>query len=163
MLSIIAAISENNALGKQGQLLCHLPDDLRHFKEITLGSPVIMGSSTYLSLPKRPLPKRQNIVITSKQNAAFEGADVAHSIAEACNMVRETEQAFVIGGGGIYRQFLPLVDQLYITHIHHTWGDADTFFPAIDHALWQCISEEYHTADERNPYAYTFAKYVRRK
>ena len=163
MLSIIAAISENNALGKHGQLLCHLPDDLRHFKEITLGSPVIMGSTTYLSLPKRPLPKRQNIVITSRQDAVFEGADVAHSIAEACNMVRETEQAFVIGGGSIYRQFLPLVDQLYITHIHHTWDDADTFFPSIDHAVWQCISEEHHTADKRNPYAYTFAKYVRRK
>ena len=121
-----------------------------------------MGSTTYLSLPKRPLPKRQNIVITSRQDAVFEGADVAHSIAEACNMVQETEQAFVIGGGNIYRQFLPIVDKLYITHIHHTWDDADTFFPAIDPAVWQCISEEHHPADERNPYAYTFAEYVRR-
>ena len=88
MLSIIAAISEENAIGKQGNLLCHLPNDLRHFKEITLGSSVIMGSSTYLSLPKRPLPKRQNIFLTNKQDAVFEGADVAHSMEEALDMVR---------------------------------------------------------------------------
>ena len=161
MLSIIAAISEENAIGKQGNLLCHLPNDLRHFKEITLGSSIIMGSSTYLSLPKRPLPKRQNIVITGRQDAIFEGADVAHSIEEALEMIREVEEAFVIGGGSIYRQMMPLADKLYITHIHHSWPDADTFFPEISPEEWLLQTAEEHPADKDNPYVYTFAEYVR--
>ena len=161
MLSIIAAISEENAIGKGGELLCHLPNDLRHFKEITLGGSVIMGSATYLSLPRRPLPKRQNIVITSRQDAVFEGADVAHSIEEALQMVREVEEAFVIGGGSIYRQMMPLADKLHITHIHHSWPDADTFFPEITKEEWLLQTAEEHPADKDNPYIYTFAEYVR--
>ncbi|MCI5681554.1 MAG: dihydrofolate reductase [Paludibacteraceae bacterium] len=161
MLSIIAAISEDNAIGKGGELLCHLPNDLRHFKQITLGSAVIMGSATYLSLPRRPLPKRQNIVITSRQDAVFEGADVAHSIEEALQMVSEVEEAFVIGGGSIYRQMMPLADKLYITHIHHSWPDADTFFPEIKKEEWLLQTAEEHPADNDNPYIYTFAEYVR--
>lgn len=161
MLSIIAAISEENAIGKQGNLLCHLPGDLRHFKQITLGSSVIMGSATYLSLPKRPLPKRQNIVITTKQDAVFEGADVAHSIEEAIEMVREVEEAFIIGGGSIYRQMMPYADKLYITHIHHSWSDADTFFPEISSEEWVLKDAEEHPADEENAYTYTFAEYER--
>ncbi|MBP3576422.1 MAG: dihydrofolate reductase, partial [Paludibacteraceae bacterium] len=115
------------------------------------------------SLPKHPLPNRRNIVLSDRADFTFEQTEVAHSIPEVMEMIAPEEQAFIIGGGMVYRQFLPLVDKLYITHIHHTWEDADTFFPEIDSAIWQCISEERHEADEKNPYAHTFAVYTKRE
>lgn len=163
MLNLIVAISENNAIGKAGDLLCHLPDDLRHFKQVTTGCTVVMGERTFFSLPRHPLPNRRNIVLSDRADFAFDNTEVAHSIDEVKSLITNDEQAFIIGGGMVYRQFLPIVDKLYITHIHHSWDDADTFFPAIDPAVWQRISEEHHLADERNPYAYTFAEYVRRR
>ena len=161
MLNIIVAISENNAIGKAGDLLCHMSDDLRHFKQLTTGHTVVMGSHTYLSLPRRPLPNRRNIVLTSRTDAAWEGTEVARSVEEVLAMTANEEQVFIIGGGVVYRQFLPMADKLFVTHIHHTWDDADTFFPAIDTAQWRCVSEETHPADDRNPYPYTFAEYIR--
>ena len=112
MLSIIAAVAENNALGKGGDLLCHLPNDLKHFKATTLGAPVIMGSHTYLSLPRRPLPKRRNIVITTREAALFEGAEVARSLQEALRMAQDAPQVFILGGGMVYREAMPLTDKL---------------------------------------------------
>ena len=157
MLSLIVAIAENNAIGKAGDLLCHLPNDLQYFKRQTSGCTVIMGERTFFSLPKHPLPNRRNIVLSDRADFTFEQTEVAHSIPEVMEMIAPEEQAFIIGGGMVYRQFLPLVDKLYITHIHHTWEDADTFFPEIDPTIWQCISEEHHEADEKNPYTHTFA------
>ena len=162
MISIIVAIAENNAIGKRGDLLCHMPADLKHFKEVTSGHTVLMGERTYLSLPKRPLPKRRNIVLTDVAGRTFEGAETAYSIPELLEMVRNENEAFVIGGGMVYRQFMPLADKLYITHIHHAWEDADTFFPVIDAAVWQSASEERHAADADNPYDYTFTEYIKR-
>lgn len=162
MLSIIVAVAENNAIGKQGDLLCHMPADLKHFKEVTQGHTVLMGERTYLSLPKRPLPKRRNIVLTDVAGRTFEGAEVAYSIPELMEMVRNEDEAFVIGGGMVYRQFMPLADKLYITHLHHAWEDADTFFPVIDTRIWQVASEEHHFADADNPYDYTFTEYIKR-
>ena len=162
MLSIIVAISENNAIGKAGDLLCHLPNDLQYFKRQTSGCTVVMGKKTFESLPKRPLPNRRNIVLTQQADFTYEQTEVAHSVPELMDMLRADEQVFIIGGGQVYRQFLPLVDKLYITHIHHTWDDADTFFPEIDPSIWQCISEEHHDADDRHPYTYTFAVYTKR-
>ena len=129
MISIIVAIAENYAIGKKGDLLCHMPADLKHFKEITSGQTVLMGERTFFSLPKQ---------------------------------LKEEDEAFVIGGGMVYRQMMPLADKLYITHIHHSWEDADTFFPEIDPALWEQTSAERHEADDKNPYAYTFCTYNRR-
>lgn len=162
MLSIIVAIAEDHAIGKAGGLLCHLPNDLKHFKEITTGSTILMGERTYFSLPRRPLPKRRNIVITTQTDFEQEGTEVAHSIEEALRLVQNEEEAFVIGGGSIYKQMLPYADKLYITHIHHTWNDADTFFPEIDQQEWELQNEEEHTADEANPYPYSFAEYTRK-
>ena len=162
MISIIVAIAENYAIGKRGDLLCHMPADLKHFKEITSGHTVLMGERTYLSLPKRPLPKRRNIVLTDVAGRTFEGAETAYSIPELLEMVKNEDEAFVIGGGMVYRQFMPLADKLYITHIHHAWEDADTFFPVIDAAVWQSASEEHHAADADNPYDYTFTEYIKR-
>ncbi len=196
MISIIVAISEENAIGKQGGLLCHLPNDLKHFKTVTSGSTVIMGERTFLSLPinkttgTHALPNRRNIVITDNKEHAYEGAEMAYSIEDAIKLANtlpiysstplpqedtlppypptplhptKASEAFVIGGGMVYRQFMPLADKLYITHIHHSWKDADTFFPEIRQDEWQLVSAERQEADENNPYPHTFAVYTRRK
>ena len=119
-----------------------------------------MGERTFLSLPKHPLPNRRNIVLTDVLGKRFEGAEVAYSMDTLLSMLKdEKEEVFIIGGGMVYRQFFPVADKLYITHIHHTWNDADTFFPEITSDVWQLIAEERHAADEKNPYAFTFAEY----
>ena len=173
MISIIVAIAENYAIGKKGDLLCHMPADLKHFKDITSGQTVMMGERTFFSLPKHPLPNRRNIVLTDVAGKTFEGAEAVYSIDEMVKKVEsrktatsslkvESEEAFVIGGGMVYRQMMPLADKLYITHIHHSWEDADTFFPEIKESEWKLLNAEHHSADEKNPYDYTFATYGRR-
>ncbi len=164
MLSIIVAISENNAIGQKGGLLCHLPADLKHFKDITSGHPVLMGERTYLSLPKRPLPNRRNIVLTDNPQFAAEGVEIVHSIPEALQLINEdsTAEFFIIGGGMVYRQFFALADKLYITRIHHTWNDADTFFPEIKDNEWQVIKQGDCASDDKNPYNYTFLEYIKK-
>jgi len=161
MISIIVAIAENYAIGKKGDLLCHMPEDLKHFKQITGGHTVMMGERTFLSLPKHPLPNRRNIVLTDQVGKQFEGAETVYSLDEMVAAVDPQEEAFVIGGGMVYRQMMPRADKLYITHIHHSWEDADTFFPEIDPAIWRQTAAERHPADEKNPYDYTFAEYER--
>lgn len=162
MISIIVAIAENYAIGKKGDLLCHMPADLKHFKDITSGKTVMMGERTFFSLPKHPLPNRRNIVLTDVAGKTFEGAEAVYSIDEMVHCVNGEEEAFVIGGGMVYRQMMPLADKLYITHIHHSWEDADTFFPEIKESEWKLLNAERHFADEKNPYDYTFATYGRR-
>ena len=162
MISIIVAIAENYAIGKKGDLLCHMPADLKHFKTITSGHTVMMGERTFLSLPKHPLPNRRNIVLTDVKGKTFEGAETVYSLDEMEAKVRPDEEAFVIGGGMVYRQMMERADKLYITYIHHSWPDADTFFPEIDPTVWKQLSAERHEADENNPYDYTFAEYGRR-
>ncbi|MCQ2331216.1 MAG: dihydrofolate reductase [Paludibacteraceae bacterium] len=171
MISIIVAISTNNAIGQKGDLLCHMPADLKHFKTITTGHPVLMGERTFYSLPKRPLPNRRNIVLTDNPAFAAEGVEVVHSIPEAQQLINDSPthqltdspETFIIGGGMVYRQFFPLADKLYITHIHHTFPDADTFFPEITADEWELVSEEKHQADENNPFDYSFCEYTRKK
>lgn len=166
MISIIVAVAEQNAIGQKGDLLCHMPADLRHFKEVTSGHTVIMGKRTYFSLPiskktgTHALPNRKNIVITDVAGETFDGAEAAYSIEEAIKLAGG--DVYIIGGGMIYRQFMPIADKLYITHIHHAFAEADTFFPAIESETWQVIAEEQHTADEQNPYDYHFAEYIRK-
>ncbi len=163
MISIIVAVAENYAIGKKGDLLCHMPADLKHFKEITSGHTVMMGERTFLSLPKHPLPNRRNIVLTDVAGKTFEGAETVYSLDELRAKSEELrEEAFVIGGGMVYKQAMEFADKLYITHIHHSWPDADTFFPEIDLNIWKQLSAEKHSADENNPYDYTFAEYGRR-
>lgn len=169
MISIIVAIAENYAIGKKGDLLCHLPADLKHFKEITSGKTVMMGERTFFSLPKHPLPNRRNIVLTDIAGKTFEGAEAVYSIEEAVKVSQkptansQCDEVFVIGGGMVYRQMMPLADKLYITHIHHSWEDADTFFPEIKAEEWELESAEKHYADESNPYDFTFCTYNRRR
>ena len=160
MISIIVAVAENYAIGKKGDLLCHMPEDLKHFKAITSGKTVMMGERTFLSLPKHPLPNRRNIVLTDVPGKTFEGAETVYSIDEMVKCCND-EETFVIGGGMVYRQMMERADKLYITHIHHSWPDADTFFPEIDPKIWKQLSAEHHSANENNPYAFTFAEYVK--
>ena len=167
-MNLIVAIDEQNAIGKQGNLLCHLSADLKHFKALTTGHTVVMGSRTYLSLPRRPLLNRRNIVLTHQDAALFEGAEVVRSIEDILALNKNSnsnspiipdDELFIIGGGQVYEQLLPFSDKLYITRIHHTFPDADTFFPAIAPTLWQLVSTEYFPADDKNPYDYSFEEY----
>lgn len=154
-ISIIVAIAENFAIGKENKLLFHLPDDLKRFKRITLGHPVIMGRNTLLSLPGWPLPGRRNIVITDNLTDNFPGCETVFSVEEAISKVREEAEAFVIGGGSLYRQFFPLAVKLYLTLVHRPFEDADTWFPEIDFSAWREVSREDHY-DENNGFSYSY-------
>ncbi len=162
MISIIVAIAQNLAIGKNNDLLWHLPADLKHFKQLTTGRTVIMGERTFLSLPRRPLPNRRNIVITDKADLQFDGCEMAHSIDEAARLCRPDEENFVIGGGSIYRQFMPLADTLHITWVYRDF-DADTFFPAIDAATWEAVAQSERQRDEATGLEFAFVTYKRRK
>lgn len=156
MLGAIVIIAENGAIGKSGQLLCHLPADLKHFKSVTMGYPIIMGRKTFDSLPKGALPGRMNVVVT--RNSDFSATDVVvcHSIEEALDATANAEKRFIIGGAQLYAATIEYVDTLYLTLLHATFPDADTFFPTIDASEWEEVSRETHPSDDRNPFSYTF-------
>ena len=159
--NIIVAISDNNAIGKDNALLWHISEDLRFFRRTTLGSPVIMGRKTFESIGKA-LPSRVNIVISRGFSTAEEVA-VCSSLEDAFKVAEETnlEKCFVIGGGQIYSQALPLVDKLVVTHVHTVIEDADTFFPAIDPAIWQVAQRSELFTDEETGYTFEFVEYQR--
>lgn len=155
-LSLIVAIDENNGMGKENNLPWHLPADLKHFKTLTTGHPIIMGRKTYDSIGK-PLPNRRNIVIT-RQNINIEGVEVVQSLDEAIGICNSEEEVFVIGGAQIFELTLDRADILYLTLIHHNF-DADTFFPELDPDSWKQEESILHEPDEKNNYSYTFIKY----
>lgn len=160
MVTIIAAIAENNALGKDNQLIWYLPADLKRFKKTTLNHVVIMGRKTYESLGK-PLPKRTNIIITRDKNYKAEGCIVVNSIAEALKVAeKEDENPFILGGAEIYNQVMPATDRLDITFVHHKF-EADVFFPEIDKTIWKETSREDFKADDKNKYDYSFVTFER--
>lgn len=160
-ISIIVAIAQNFAIGKNNDLLFHLPEDLKRFKEITSGHTIIMGRNTLLSLPKWPLPNRRHIVITDNQNDRFEGCETVFSIEEAIEKIRHEKEAFVIGGGMIYRQFYPLAGKLYLTLVHKDF-EADTFFPEIDFAEWTELKRE-NRHDSKNNFDYSYLDLIRKE
>ena len=151
----IVAVASDWAIGRQGELLCHLPADMKHFKEVTMGHSIIMGRKTFESFPRRPLPGRQNIVITRNKDWQYTGVTVVHSLEEAI-AAAETETVFIIGGAQVYEQALPLVDVLHLTLIHARWASADAFFPTLDMTLWEETSREHHESDHRNAYEFDF-------
>jgi dihydrofolate reductase len=160
-ISIIVAIAENFAIGKNNNLLFHLPNDLKRFKEITTGHSLIMGRNTLLSLPKWPLPNRRHIVITDKSDDNFPGCEVVFSIEEAVEKVKDEPEAFVIGGGMVYRQFYPLAEKLYLTLVHKPF-EADVFFPEIDFSEWKEVARE-DLYDENNGFQYSYLNLVRKE
>ena len=156
---IVVAIAANNAIGKNNQLLWHLPNDLKHFKEITTGHTVIMGRKTYDSVGK-PLPKRRNIVIT-RQSIAVPGCEVANSLQQAIELGKTDGDVYIIGGAEIYKQALPQTDVLYLTIVHQAF-EADTFFPEINLDEWLEMSREDYQPDAKNPLPYSFITLRRR-
>jgi dihydrofolate reductase len=159
-ISIIAAVADNLAIGKDNRLLWHITEDLKRFKKLTTGHTLIMGRNTFLSLPGGALPDRRHIVISDVPGEQFQGCEMAGSVEEAIRMAGETEECFVIGGGMVYAQFLPLAGRLYLTRVHHSF-EADTFFPEIDPALWEARYSETVGAGGRNQYPHTYTEYVR--
>ena len=162
MLSLIVAIAQNNAIGKGNDLLWHLSDDLKHFKRTTSGHPIIMGRKTFESFGSRPLPKRTNIIITRQVDYQASGCVVVHSLAEALAAVPKNDEAFIIGGGEIYRQALPDVDKMHITIVHHDF-DADTWFPDYLPEQWTETESTFHPADEKHAYPFTIKTLVRKE
>jgi len=161
IVSILVAVSRNGVIGRDNQLLWRLPDDLKRFKQLTLGNPIIMGRKTFESIGK-PLPGRTSIIITRKPDYTAKGTLVVHSLEEAIAIAQKhhSEEAFIIGGGEIYRQAQEkdLVHRLYLTRVLSD-SEGDTFFEILDEEKWQLTSEEFHPADERHPVAFSFNNY----
>lgn len=160
MITLIAAIGENNELGKDNQLVWHLPDDFKRFKTITSGHYIVMGRKTFESFPK-PLPNRTHIIITRQKNYCSENCIVVNSIKDAIAACPKNEAIFIIGGGEIYKQSIAIADKLDLTKVHHSF-EADTFFPEIDIENWELIFEEFHSKDEKHNFDFTFLTYIRK-
>jgi dihydrofolate reductase len=159
MRILIAATSQNNALGKDNKIIWHLPDDFKRFKELTSGHHIIMGRKTFESFPK-PLPNRTHIVITRQKEYAPEGCIVVNSIEEAFEICPKNEDVFLIGGAEIYKLGLPFTDKIELTYINETF-EADAFFPEIDFSEWKLTNEEFHAKDEKHAYDFSFQTFLR--
>ncbi|WP_299312251.1 dihydrofolate reductase [uncultured Aquimarina sp.] len=160
IITMIAAAGENNALGKDNDLVWHLPDDFKRFKQLTTGHHIIMGRKTFESFPK-PLPNRVHVVITRNQDYKPDGAIVVHSMEEALKIAKDDPQPFIIGGGEIYKIGMKYSDCIELTRVHGTF-EADTFFPEIDAEQWAVDKKELHGADERHKYAFTYLTYMKK-
>lgn len=161
MLTIICALTANNAIGRDNKLLFHLSADLRRFKALTTGHTIIMGRRTFESLPKGALPNRRNIVLSRREDFRPEGTEVFGSLDAALSACHPDEDVYVIGGESVYAEALPLADRLCLTHVEATVNDADAFFPEFDADEWRLVSTESHDADEKNAVPFTFADYER--
>lgn len=159
MISIIVAVAENGVIGDKNALLWHISEDLKHFKAVTTGHPVVMGRKTFESLG-RPLPNRTNVVIT-RQNIEIPGCTVVHSLEEAVRLFSEDEEVFVIGGAQIYAEALPMADRFYLTRVRHSY-EGDTRFPAWDEDEWRAVSSESFPCGKDYPFAFAFELYERR-
>ncbi|XDZ53417.1 dihydrofolate reductase [Flavobacterium tructae] len=157
---MIAAVAENNALGKNNDLVWHLPNDFKRFKSLTTNHHIIMGRKTFESFPK-PLPNRVHVVITRQNDYQPEGCIVVDSIEKAIAICPKNEDSYIIGGGEIYNLGLPYTDIIEVTKVHHTF-EADTFFPVINETEWQLVESEENFKDEKHLYDYTYETYIRK-
>lgn len=160
LLTMIAAAAENNALGKDNDLIWHISEDLKRFKRLTSGHAIIMGRKTFESMPKA-LPNRTNIVLTNKKEYQSEGATVVHTLEDALNLVKDDAQPFIIGGGEIYRLFMSYCDRIELTRVHHNF-EADVFFPEIDLNQWKEIARENIAATNEQPYDYSYITFEKK-
>ena len=159
MISIIVAVAENGVIGDRNALLWHISEDLRRFKTLTSGHPVVMGRKTYESLG-RPLPNRRNVVI-SRQETQIAGCEVVHSLDEALGLFSADEEVFIIGGAQIYAAALPIADRFYLTRVGHSY-EGDTRFPDWNPAQWKLVASERFECGAEYPYPFTFEVYERR-
>ena len=156
----MVVVDQNYGLGKNNQLLCHLPADLKHFKTLTWGKPIVMGNQTFLSIGK-PLPGRRNLVLSRKE-LTIPGVEVIPSLAAALEATAQEPEVMIIGGGQVFQEALPYATRIYLTLIEHQF-DADVFFPRLDDAIWSCVSKVQRLPDENNPYALWFCEFQRIK
>ena len=161
-ISIIVAVGKNLEIGKDNQLLWHISEDLKYFKKVTSGKTIVMGNNTWQSLPFKPLPKRQNIVLSRQKDLQIEGAVVVSEINQLSQFLNPEEEAFVIGGAMIYKQFMEIADKIYITRVNQNF-DADTFFPEIDLNIWEKVDQSEWFLDEKSQLEYCFETYKRKK
>ncbi|NLN24609.1 MAG: dihydrofolate reductase [Bacteroidetes bacterium] len=162
MIILIAAVGENNELGKDNQLLWHLPDDFKRFKKLTSHHFIIMGRKTFESLPS-PLPNRVHIVLTKNKKYADVDAVVVHNMQEALEKAKSKKDIFIIGGGDIFKKGLKIADKIELTRVHATFEDADTFFPEFSKDDWTLVSSVKHEKDEKHRYVFTYETWVRKK
>lgn len=160
MITMIAAAAENNALGKDNDLVWHLPDDFKRFKRLTSGHHIIMGRKTFESFPKL-LPDRTHVIITRKEDYSPENTIVVHSMEEALKVSKLDEQAFIIGGGEIYKMGMEYADRIELTRVHGEF-EADTHFPEINRNDWELVKDQYHEKDEKHDYSFTYLTYDRK-
>ncbi|WP_298246210.1 dihydrofolate reductase [uncultured Christiangramia sp.] len=161
MITMIAAAAENNALGKDNDLVWHLPDDFKRFKRLTSGHHIIMGRKTFESFPKL-LPDRTHVIITRKEDYSPENTIVVHSIEEALKVSKLDDQAFIIGGGEIYKMGMEHADRIELTRVHGEF-EADTHFPQIDKSEWEIVKDQFHDKDEKHDYSFTYLTYERKQ
>lgn len=165
ILSLVVAASTNNAIGKNGELLWHLPNDMKFFKNVTWAMPVAMGRKTFDALGNKPLNGRLNVVITRQKDFTAQGIAVVSNIDDAEFLAHQQDykELMIIGGGEIYRQSISKADKIYITRVHAVFDDADTFFPEIDETKWQLTSNQDFFKDEKHAYDYSFQLWERKK
>ena len=160
MIIMIAAVAENNALGKDNELVWHLPNDFKRFKTLTSGHHIIMGRKTFESFPK-PLPNRTHIIITRQKNYQAEGCIIVDSIEKALSICPKDEDSFIIGGGEIYTLGLAYTDKIEITRVHSSF-EADAYFPEINKKDWKLEKYAFNEKDEKHKYDYTYETYIRK-
>lgn len=158
---MIVAMASNRAIGKDNQLLWHISNDLKRFKQLTSGKTVVMGRKTFESLPNGALPNRRNIILSDQLEQPPVGCEQAHSIKEVLQMVEQELEVFIIGGGSVYEQFLPISEKLYLTVVEKTF-EGDTFFPIVDFLQWELIEKTVMDNDLQSGYVYTFETYVKK-
>lgn len=161
--SLVVAASTNNAIGKNNQLLWHLPNDLKFFKNVTWAMPVAMGRKTFESFNSSPLKGRLNIIITRQNNLQLQGAAVVNSLQEATRLAEQNDynELMIIGGGTVYKEAISSADKIYITRVHHIFNDADTFFPEISTDKWKLVSNADYSKDDKHAFDYNFQLWVR--
>ena len=157
-ITIIAAVSENNVLGKNNKLIWHIPNDLKRFKKLTLGHSVIMGRKTFESIA-RPLPQRKNIILTRNKNYKAKGAVIAHNVKEALNFCENDNQPFIIGGGEIYKLFMSISNKIELTRIHKSY-DGDAFFPEILEEKWKLVNSKKNNLNETKIINFSYLTYI---
>lgn len=161
IISLVVAYADNLAIGKDNQLLWHLPADLKHFKATTTGHSIIMGRKTFDSIGKA-LPNRRNLVITRQTNLELPGAEIVNSLEAALSLTAQEPEVFIIGGANIYEQALKFAQKIYLTHVHWSF-EADAFFPKLDENEWETTQNQHFKADEKNQYDYSIKTLERRK
>jgi len=159
-ITLIVAASENNAIGKDNQMLWHLPDDFKYFKRNTVGHSIVMGRRTFESIGKA-LPERRNIVVTRDQDWVVEDVDVANSIDDVMKYCRDEREIYIIGGANLYKQTLPLAEKVLLTRVH-TVINGDAYFPELSDEEWGLSHQEYHPKDDRHAYDFTFEVWERK-